>query len=598
MRRHPLEPRRPVAPALASGALIGLCIGALAVYQLFVLHAVAGWWAERDGGFSADLAWLTQAAKDAARTTAPRDLLGLLSWPERIAGALERWFGGFDLWPRLVLRAGTVAAAALCAGALGGVSVYRVSEPRDRARHLEGQRRLWTGRGALRELRRLLRPELKASGSRLRIAPGLRWPIQRELQHTGLFGMTGSGKTMILRGIIEQLLARQERMILLDAKGDMTSGLPGEFLLLAPQDERSYIWQLGRDIRSEADARELAARVVPESHDPLWSTGGRQLLVGVAMSLMKDCGTDWSWDDLLARIVEEPVFLKDRLELAHPPAAAMLALHEDGQPTRTTHSLWLTLTVAAQDTLSPLAQAWGRHAEGPRMGLREWIDGTDDLPRTMVLQRSAALATLSEAWMGLAIALMAARVVDPRYAPSDTPQITWCIDECPVLGKVKELETLLAVGRSQGQSVTLAAQDLEQLAQLYGEPGTKAILNNLGTKIIARQPSGPSAERVVRELVGKRRVTWRSVSVGEARGFERRPRNTHFEHAEIDLVSPRFVEAELGLKHRFGRPVIRAMLLGLGDAFLLRWPIRAWPKRRPAHVPAQWLQEGGAARSA
>ena len=68
-------------------------------------------------------------------------------------------------------------------------------------------------------------------------------------------------------------------VLVIDVKGDMTATLPGEPLLIALQDLRSMIWDVARDCRTKQDARELAARIIPASHDPMWSDAARGILV-------------------------------------------------------------------------------------------------------------------------------------------------------------------------------------------------------------------------------------------------------------------------------------------------------------------------------
>jgi Type IV secretion-system coupling protein DNA-binding domain/C-5 cytosine-specific DNA methylase len=173
---------------------------------------------------------------------------------------------------------------------------------------------------------------------------------------------------VILHALMDQMLARRDRMIVLDAKGDMTSGMPEPFILLAPHDRRSYVWQLDRDIRSTAHARELAARIVPASSDPVWGKGARELLVGVTMTLIADKGREWSWDDLLYRVIETAEKMKERLAPVHPAAAEMLLLDEREQPTRTSHGLLLTLVTAALNVLGPMASRRRRAHRSARMG--------------------------------------------------------------------------------------------------------------------------------------------------------------------------------------------------------------------------------------
>ena len=58
-------------------------------------------------------------------------------------------------------------------------------------------------------------------------------------------------------------IARGDGVLVIDVKGDMAETLPGELLLIAPQDQRSLVWDIARDCRTKQDARELANRLIP-----------------------------------------------------------------------------------------------------------------------------------------------------------------------------------------------------------------------------------------------------------------------------------------------------------------------------------------------
>jgi Type IV secretion-system coupling protein DNA-binding domain len=75
--------------------------------------------------------------------------------------------------------------------------------------------------------------------------------------------------------LILPAIERGDGVMVLDVKGDMTATLPGDPLLIAPQDKRSLIWDVARDCRTKQDARELANRLIPDSQDPMWADAAR-----------------------------------------------------------------------------------------------------------------------------------------------------------------------------------------------------------------------------------------------------------------------------------------------------------------------------------
>ena len=121
---------------------------------------------------------------------------------------------------------------------------------------------------------------------------------ERETRHWLIWGSVGAGKTQTMLHLILAAIARGDGVLVLDVKGDMTAGLPGEPLLVAPQDRRSLVWDVASDCRTKQDARELAARLIPKSDDPMWSDAAREIVVACVAALQATQPERWSWHDL------------------------------------------------------------------------------------------------------------------------------------------------------------------------------------------------------------------------------------------------------------------------------------------------------------
>ncbi len=135
------------------------------------------------------------------------------------------------------------------------------------------------------DMKRVSRIECQRSGKGIELPPGISMSRDRESRHIMITGGVGSGKTQTMRHLMMEALKRGDKMLVLDTKGDMTEGLPGDIVLLAPQDARSAAWDVATDCQSKQDARELAARFIPKSDDPMWAEAARELLVTCVVSL-------------------------------------------------------------------------------------------------------------------------------------------------------------------------------------------------------------------------------------------------------------------------------------------------------------------------
>ena len=83
-------------------------------------------------------------------------------------------------------------------------------------------------------------PPLRPQACRGIVIGGVEFSRTREVAHFFINGVPGAGKTVIIDNIIQQILDRQERLIVHCPKGDFTSWLPEEGLcLFGPWDARS-----------------------------------------------------------------------------------------------------------------------------------------------------------------------------------------------------------------------------------------------------------------------------------------------------------------------------------------------------------------------
>ncbi|MDE8345219.1 MAG: type IV secretion system DNA-binding domain-containing protein [Acidocella sp.] len=580
LTNHPLLEKRPAAPAIMLAFLAGIISFTAMAVILFQELPPTGWY--NDHAFPATLDWLLpylagkfQDAWNAAFGINP---FSRLSWAAH--SAFTQTFLAFDLKSDCAFRLVVALLAAITTSLTAGIAYYLATEPVDAVKHISG-RRLWRGHAAIVQARQALRKAISLSGPGLFIAPGLTIGRSHEVEHTGIFGTTGAGKSIIIRSLIAQIIERGDKLILHDTKGDVLASLPtSDFMLLAPQDQRSYAWDVAADVISVQDARELATRLIPDSHDPMWAAAAREVLTGIIVYLQRNSPGFWTWQDLFDVAFLPASQLVSLLETAYPSAARFVELTPEGHPTRTSFGILVNTWAELASVVRPLADAWGQCPPAQRLSLRRWLaDRNDGLPKVLVLQRSPRYPALSAAWIGAAIDFIASTAASPELPDSQSRRIWLMLDEFPQLGKLRGFRQLLEVGRAKGIACVLAMQDFQQLIALYGDTEAKTILNLLGLKIIGRMPAGPSATAVSEELIGKRDVAWTEISISSSDGKTTRSWQSH--RATVPVVPTEQLESRLGVD----RKGVRALLLGLGDVYELRWPLLFWPRRRPETVP-------------
>jgi len=147
--------------------------------------------------------------------------------------------------------------------------------------------RLQAGRRGLKAFARACASESRIHGEGVALVPSIPMGREREARYFLILGSVGGGKTQTMLHLIEEALIRGDGILVLDTKGDMMGGLPadGNPLLVAPHDRRSLVWDVAADCSIKQDARELAARFIPPSSDPMWSQAAQEIFVACIVHL-------------------------------------------------------------------------------------------------------------------------------------------------------------------------------------------------------------------------------------------------------------------------------------------------------------------------
>ena len=471
----------------------------------------------------------------------------------------------------MVFAAGVIATVLLVASALIALR-FEKSAPKV----VRGPVRL-TGRKAYAAIRKISRNEIRQTGAGIDFPPGLPMSRDRESRHCLISGSVGSGKTQTIQHMILEAMRWGDKMLILDTKGDMTERLPGEITLIAPQDKRSAVWDISADCVTKQDARELAARFVPKSSDPMWAEAARELLVACIVSLQHEMPATWSWGDLHARALMSADELKG-MALTHHPAAAQMI----GDPASKTAMSILTTFKAHIHVLEAMAEAWSAEDQ-EKFSAASWL--TDPhATHPVILQRDGRYPQLTNAWIGGLVSLVSSHVCSPAFSESGQRRIWLFLDEFPQLEAMDDLASLLDLGRSKGVCAVLAAQDTSQIRIRYGRDRTNAWLSMIGTHIIGRMNPGEGADDISR-AIGMQEIERESRSKSHSGGNS--SVNISTERSLRAVLTPSELSSRLGRKGR----KVRMLVLGFGeDVYEIDLPITILPPQRPANVPADWTR--------
>ncbi len=478
---------------------------------------------------------------------------------------------GFELRYWSLLFAGAFALAS----ALGFAVALRFD--RSSARVVRG-RELLTGAAARRAFVRSAKQESRLSGTGLQFLPGLNVSRERETRHWLIWGSVGTGKTQTMLHLILAAIERGDGVLVLDVKGDMTAGLPGEPLLIAPQDQRSLVWDVASDCRTKQDARELAARLIPRSEDPVWSDAARETLVTCVSALQATKPERWTWHDLHALATVDGDSLLNLARRYHLDAVRLLQNPES----RTTQSVLSTFQ-AHMHVVAALGDAWSHNANGS-FSVARWLARPTPY-RPVILQHDPRYPELTHAWIGGLLGLLASAVGSPSLQESRERRIWIFADEFPQLPRLSHFSTFLDLGRSKGVITVVGAQDIAQLRATYGHERADAWVGMMGTKIITQLNAGRGSEEAS-QLIGDQEIerTERSETVVGVQAS-----TTTMVRREMRRV---VTAAEIATRLGPREDGIRVLVLGQGpDALELTVPYVTLPECRPGHVAATWVNK-------
>lgn len=434
---------------------------------------------------------------------------------------------------------------------------------------------LFEGKAAQRELKKRAKEDCSISGQGLKFHPSFLWSISRdrESRHLGVYGSIGGGKTVVIQSYLNAAIGRGDRVLLYDNKGDFTSSMDVPFVLLTPWDKRSMAWDISKDCTTKQDARELAARLIPESQDPMWSNAARQILSALILKLQNEQPEAWTWRDLF-RLTCLPLEPLSAIVTTYAPEAR--SVETEG---KTIDGILINLS-AYMPLISDLADAWGDAPPEKRFAFSHWIHDPTPTRRVIIMQGSGRYQELTRGYVQSVISLLAGRINSAEIGESKSRRLWLFLDEFPQLGKLSGFSSILEVGRSKGVCVVLGAQDQAQIEELYGQYVAQSWGSMIGTQVIVRVNSGTTAEYLAKTVVGYANVEKTIIHDGKVQPPVSQPPQLVLEPSEIsDYLGPT-------------KTGIRAVLLGMGDAFLIEWPYTNTTKLREASIEAPWVRGG------
>lgn len=318
--------------------------------------------------------------------------------------------------------------------------------------------------------------------------------------HFAFIGTTGSGKTLMMRLLMQSVLpqvgsGKGYRALVYDAKQDVLPIISAycsrrRVCTLNPFDQRGVAWDISADVTEAHVAMEIAFTLIPDASEsqPYFANASRHILYGImAVFLLRE--KQWTLADLIR--VAGNSSLCARFLQSRPETSSIVSKYF--QEERLLNDIFSTLATKLL-LYEPIAAQW-EHAR-QRVSLKQWIQnewilvlGNSEVSRYAIDNINRCIFK---------------RATDLTLMQREgTPQRNWFfIDEVSEAGRLTSLPSLLKKGRSKGARVAIAFQSISGLRdpKLYGQYGTDDILGQISNRFCGRVECAETAEYLARYI--------------------------------------------------------------------------------------------------
>lgn len=321
--------------------------------------------------------------------------------------------------------------------------------------------------------------------------------VKTECTHFKLLGGTGTGKSTVIREMIDIARRRGDRLVIADPDGGYLASFfdPERDHILNPFDVRSAKWDMFAEIKTPYDARMVAESIIPRGKaGDEWPEYARTF-VAALLGQCKKKGLSVAdfWN--LAMTASQEV-------LNEVLAGTQAAPYTEKNNARMLGSI----RSVAGTSLAALEHV--KDAQGKAMGVRDWMrNGTGTLFIPYQASQISSMRNLVSAWMRLGI-------TELMDMPEQDNRVWFVIDELDAIGRIDGLKDALARIRRMGGRCLLGFQSIAQIYATYGEEDAATIMENCTNTLILRcsasQGGGTSA--FASQLVGEREITQTNTS--------------------------------------------------------------------------------------
>lgn len=327
---------------------------------------------------------------------------------------------------------------------------------------------------------------------------GIPYPKGAESRHTIITGTTGAGKSNVFHELLQQVLQKDERAIIVDTVGTYVDNYfrPDKDVLLNPFDPRSLSWSFIKECgNNRVLLDEIAMCLIPDPirGEKFWEQAARTVFVEAVKKIVAQ-GKDVSE---LLQILQKPITEQQEF-FADTFAANIISKDAD------------RMAISVNTVLLNATNVFQYLKEGEEyFSIKEWIHlGRGLLFFSCSPEQRATLIPMITVWLTIAS--------DAIMQTSETKKRTWFfIDELHNLNRLPRLEPALAEVRKYGGCFVIGTQMVSQLNTIYGNETTRTITGLCGTKVVMNVPEPETAKYMSGFLGEKEEIsTSEAISYG------------------------------------------------------------------------------------
>jgi type IV conjugative transfer system coupling protein TraD len=300
-------------------------------------------------------------------------------------------------------------------------------------------------------------------------------PVSSEPKHTFIVGRPGVGKTVCLSQILEKIIARGDRVIIHDFKGDYLQKFyrPGKDLIFNPLDKRSVYWNFFDEIESPIDVDAIGYALIPDAKgagmDPFWHNAARDVFTGMINYLYRN--DKKSYRELFEMSTSPSNEIAEALlnTKGSEAGAVTIADPESKQ------------TGSIMSVLTQFTKIFGyMEDKGERFSIKEWLNNPK--AGNIYITNYSDLQNTLAPILALMIDLFSRKLLS---LPEDIHRrIFFILDEFGMLQKLQSIVPILTQSRSKGGAVFIGIQDVGQIDKTYGKEHRQSIVNACGSSAV------------------------------------------------------------------------------------------------------------------